>query len=51
MCPEVRLEGWRRWLALPFDGVGYGEHTQYPAFVPDTLVLFPILHKWQLGSF
>ena len=51
VCPEVRLEGRRRWFALPFDDVEYGEHTKYPAFAPDILFLLPTLHKWQLGSF
>lgn len=51
VCPEVRLEGQRRWFALPFDDVEYGEHTKYPAFAPDILFLLPTLHKWQLGSF
>ena len=38
-CPEIRPEGWLRWLAHPSGGVECREHAQYSAFPLDTLVL------------
>ena len=34
MCPEVRLEGWLRWLITPLNGGIRMGHAQYSAFAP-----------------
>ena len=46
VCPRVRPEGKLRWFANPLDGVVCRGHTQYPAFVPDTLFLFQALQNY-----
>ena len=45
VCPGVRPEGELRWFAHPLDAVVCRGHTQYPAFVPDTLVFFQALQN------
>ena len=47
--PGAGPEGCLRWFAHPFGDVECGGHAQYPAFVPDTLLLLSALQKWQLG--
>ena len=49
VCPGVRPQGKLRWFAHPLDGVVCRGHTQYPAFVPDTVFIPGPSKLWQLG--